>query len=59
MFIQIDVQEIVAIAKEAGSAIMRIYNQDFNIEYKGVKRTAFWNLIIFNSSILENNEVIS
>jgi 3'(2'), 5'-bisphosphate nucleotidase len=34
MLNQIDVQDIVTIAKEAGSAIMQIYKQDFEVEYK-------------------------
>jgi len=34
MLNQFDVQDIVTIAKEAGSAIMQIYNQDFEVEYK-------------------------
>jgi len=31
---QIDIQDIVKIAKDAGKAIMEIYNQDFDIEFK-------------------------
>jgi len=31
---QIDIQDIVIIAKDAGKAIMKIYNQDFGVEYK-------------------------
>jgi len=31
---QIDIQDIVAIAKEAGNAIMKIYKQSFKVEYK-------------------------
>jgi len=31
---QIDIQDIVRIAKDAGKAIMKIYNQDFGVEYK-------------------------
>jgi len=31
---QIDIQDIVKIAKDAGKAIMEIYNQDFGVEYK-------------------------
>jgi 3'(2'), 5'-bisphosphate nucleotidase len=31
---QIDIQDIVTIAKEAGSAIMQVYKQDFEVEYK-------------------------
>jgi len=31
---QIDIQDIVKIAKDAGKAIMKIYNQDFGVEYK-------------------------
>jgi len=34
MLNQIDIQNIVAIAKEAGKAIMRVYKQDFEVEYK-------------------------
>jgi 3'(2'), 5'-bisphosphate nucleotidase len=34
MLNQIDVQDIVTIAKEAGNAIMKIYKQDFEVEYK-------------------------
>jgi len=34
MLNQIDIQDIVAIAKEAGSAIMQVYKQDFEVEYK-------------------------
>mgnify|MGYP003988693845 CR=1 FL=1 len=34
MLSQIDIQDIVTIAKEAGNAIMQIYNQDFEVEYK-------------------------
>ena len=34
MLNQIDIQDIVTIAKEAGDAIMQIYNQDFKVEYK-------------------------
>jgi len=31
---QIDIQDIVKIAKDAGKAIMEIYNQDFGVEFK-------------------------
>jgi len=31
---QIDIRDIVKIAKDAGKAIMKIYNQDFAVEYK-------------------------
>jgi len=31
---QIDIQDIVKIAKDAGKAIMKIYNQNFDVEYK-------------------------
>jgi len=31
---QIDIQDIVKIAKDAGNAIMKIYDQDFAVEYK-------------------------
>ena len=34
MLNQIDVQDIVTIAKEAGDAIMQIYKQDLEVEYK-------------------------
>jgi 3'(2'), 5'-bisphosphate nucleotidase len=34
MLNQIDIQDIVTIAKEAGDAIMQVYNQDFEVEYK-------------------------
>ena len=34
MLDQIDIQDIVEIAKEAGSAVLKIYNQDFDVEYK-------------------------
>jgi len=34
MLSQINTQDIVAIAKEAGDAIMQIYSQDFEVEYK-------------------------
>ena len=34
MLDQIDIQDIVKIAKDAGKAIMKIYNQDFSVEYK-------------------------
>jgi 3'(2'), 5'-bisphosphate nucleotidase len=31
---QINIQDVVAIAKEAGNAIMQVYKQDFEVEYK-------------------------
>jgi len=34
MLNQIDIQDIVTIAKEAGAAIMQVYKQDFEVEYK-------------------------
>ena len=34
MLDKIDIQDIVKIAKDAGKAIMKIYNQDFAVEYK-------------------------
>ena len=34
MLDQIDIQDIVKIAKDAGKAIMKIYNQDFGVEFK-------------------------
>jgi len=34
MLNQIDIQDIVSIAKEAGNAIMQIYKHDFEVEYK-------------------------
>jgi len=33
----IDIEQIVSIAKEAGNAIMEIYNRDFTVEYKDDK----------------------
>jgi 3'(2'), 5'-bisphosphate nucleotidase len=34
MLNQIDIQDVVSIAKEAGNAIMQVYKQDFDVEYK-------------------------
>jgi 3'(2'), 5'-bisphosphate nucleotidase len=34
MLSQINIQDIVTIAKEAGNAIMQVYKQDFEVEYK-------------------------
>jgi 3'(2'), 5'-bisphosphate nucleotidase len=34
MLNQIDIRDIVTIAKEAGNAIMQVYKQDFEVEYK-------------------------
>jgi len=34
MLNHIDIQDIVNIAKEAGNAIMQVYEQDFEVEYK-------------------------
>ena len=34
MLNQIDIQDIVTIAKEAGNTIMQVYKQDFEVEYK-------------------------
>jgi 3'(2'), 5'-bisphosphate nucleotidase len=34
MLNQINIQDIVTIAKEAGDAIMQVYKQDFEVEYK-------------------------
>ena len=34
MLTKINVQDVVSIAKEAGDAIMQIYGQDFEVEYK-------------------------
>jgi len=34
MLNQIDIQDIVTITKEAGNAIMQVYKQDFEVEYK-------------------------
>jgi 3'(2'), 5'-bisphosphate nucleotidase len=34
MINQIDIQDIITIAKEAGNAIMQVYKQDFEVEYK-------------------------
>ena len=37
MFETIDIQDVVAIAREAGDAIMEIYKRDFTVEYKDDK----------------------
>ena len=34
MLNQIDIKDIVTIAKDAGKAIMEIYNEDFGVEFK-------------------------
>jgi len=34
MLNQIDIRDIITIAKEAGNAIMQVYKQDFEVEYK-------------------------
>ena len=34
MLNQIDIQDIVTIAKDAGEIIMQVYKQDFKVEYK-------------------------
>ena len=34
MLDQIDIQDIVKIAKDTGKAIMKIYNQEFDVEHK-------------------------
>ena len=34
MIEKIDIMDIVLLAKKAGDAIMKIYNQDFKVEYK-------------------------
>mgnify|MGYP000155496953 FL=1 len=34
MLDQINIQDIIKIAKDAGKAIMKIYNQNFDVEYK-------------------------
>ena len=34
MLNRINIQDVISIAKEAGDAIMQIYNQDFKVEYK-------------------------
>ena len=34
MLNQINIQDIVSIAKEAGNAIMQIYRQNFEVQYK-------------------------
>ena len=34
MLNKIKLQDIVAIAKDAGNAIMKIYDQNFEVEYK-------------------------
>jgi len=37
VFKDIDIEQIIAIAKDAGEAIMKIYNKDFTVEYKDDK----------------------
>ena len=34
MLEQIEIQDIIIIAKDAGNAVMKIYNQNFDVEYK-------------------------
>ena len=34
MLDQINIQDIIKIAKDAGKAIMKIYNHNFDVEYK-------------------------
>jgi 3'(2'), 5'-bisphosphate nucleotidase len=34
MLHQINIQDVITIAKEAGNSIMQIYKQDFEVEYK-------------------------
>jgi 3'(2'), 5'-bisphosphate nucleotidase len=34
MLNQIDIQDVITIAKEAGNVIMQVYEQDFEVEYK-------------------------
>ena len=34
MLNQVDIQDIITIAKEAGNVIMQVYKQDFEVEYK-------------------------
>jgi 3'(2'), 5'-bisphosphate nucleotidase len=34
MLNRVNIQDVISIAKEAGNAIMQIYNQDFEVEYK-------------------------
>ena len=34
MLDRIEIQDIVTIAKEAGNAIMEVYKQDFDVQYK-------------------------
>ena len=51
MFKNIDVNKIIAIAKDAGDAIMEIYNKDFTIEYKDDKSP-------LTEADLKSNEII-
>ena len=51
LFSDIDLEEIVSIAKSAGNTIMEIYNRDFSIEYKDDKSP-------LTEADLKSNEVI-
>ncbi|OQX59319.1 MAG: 3'(2'),5'-bisphosphate nucleotidase [Helicobacteraceae bacterium 4484_230] len=51
MLNHINIQDIVSIAKEAGSAIMEIYEKDFQIEYKDDKSP-------LTEADLKSNEII-
>ena len=51
MLKNIQIEEIVAIAKEAGDAIMKIYEKDFQIEYKDDKSP-------LTEADLKSNEII-
>jgi len=51
VFKDIDIEQIIAIAKDAGDAIMKIYNKDFTIEYKDDKSP-------LTEADLKSNEII-
>ena len=47
----IDLEEIVAIAKQAGDAIMDIYSRDFQVDYKDDKSP-------LTEAVTKSNEII-
>jgi len=51
VFKDIDIEQIIAIAKDAGEAIMEIYNKDFTVEYKDDKSP-------LTEADLKSNEII-
>ena len=51
MLDKIDLETVVTIAKDAGSAIMKIYDQDFDVEYKDDKSP-------LTEADLKSNEII-